>query len=161
MEPRTAGSKVGDFAQTLRAVEAARAAGKTVALANGCFDLLHVGHVRYLEGARGEAECLVVGVNGDASVRKLKGPGRPLSPAIERALLVAAFAVVDRVVIFEEDDVSGLLLALRPDVHCKGTDYTKDTVPERDVVASYGGRVAIVGDPKDHDTRVLIERLRR
>src|SRR4249919_1733980 len=100
-----------------------RAAGRTVALANGCFDLLHVGHVRYLEGAREQADVLVVGLNADASVRRLKGPGRPLMPAADRALLVAALRSVDHVVVFEEDDVRGLLLALRPDVHCKGTDY--------------------------------------
>ena len=132
-----------------------------MALANGCFDVLHVGHVRYLAGARAEADVLVVGVNGDASVRRLKGPGRPLLPEDDRA---AAWwprcASVDHVVVFPEDDVGALLLALRPDVHCKGTDYTPDTVPERDVVRSYGGRVAIVGDPKDHDTRRLIERVR-
>ncbi len=141
-------------------VEEARASGRTVALANGCFDLLHVGHVRYLAGARAEADVLVVGVNGDASVRRLKGEGRPLLQAADRALLVAALRSVDRVVVFEEDTVERLLLTLRPDVHCKGTDYTADTVPEREVVRSYGGRVAIVGDPKDHDTRKLIERLR-
>ena len=141
-------------------VEKARANGRTVALANGCFDLLHVGHVRYLAGARAEADVLVVGVNGDTSVRRLKGEGRPLLEAPDRALLVAALRSVDQVVVFEEDTVERLLLTLRPDVHCKGTDYTVDTVPEREVVRSYGGRVAIVGDPKDHDTRKLIERLR-
>ena len=104
---------------------------------------------------------LVVGVNGDESVRRLKGPGRPLVEAAQRALLVAAQRAVDHVIVFDADDVNGLLLALRPDVHCKGTDYTVDTVPERDTVRSYGGRVAIVGDAKDHDTRALIERLRR
>ena len=127
-------------------VEAARAGGRTIALANGCFDVLHVGHVRYLAGAKAEADVLVVGVNGDASVRRLKGAGRPVLPAEDRALLVAALRAVDHVVVFEEDDVERLLLALRPDVHCKGTDYTPETVPERDVVRSYGGRVAIVGD---------------
>ena len=131
-----------------------------MALANGCFDVLHVGHVRYLAGARAEADVLVVGVNGDASVRRLKGPGRPLMPEGDRAVMVAALESVDHVVVFTEDDVGALLLALRPDVHCKGTDYTPDTVPERDVVGSYGGRVAIVGDPKDHDTRRLIEKVR-
>jgi len=114
----------------------------------------------YLEGAKAEADVLVVGVNGDASVRRLKGEGRPVMPAPERALLVAALRAVDHVVVFEEDDVGRLLLALRPDVHCKGTDYTPETVPERDVVRSYGGRVAIVGDPKDHDTRELLARIR-
>ena len=143
-----------------RRVADARRAGRTVALANGCFDLLHVGHVRYLEGARKEADVLVVGVNGDASVERLKGRGRPVMPAEDRALLVAALRAVDHVVVFEEDDVSGLLLELRPDVHCKGTDYTPDTVPEREVVRSFGGRVAIVGDAKDHDTRALLHRIR-
>ena len=137
-----------------------RAAGRTVALANGCFDVLHVGHIRYLQGARREADVLVVGINGDASVRRLKGEGRPVQPAEERARLVAALRCVDHVVVFEEDDVVRLLRELRPDVHCKGTDYTPETVPERDVVREVGGRVAIVGDPKDHDTRVLLSRLR-
>ena len=144
----------------VRLVADDRRAGRTVAFANGCFDVLHVGHVRYLEGAKAEADVLVVGVNGDASVRRLKGPGRPVMAAADRALLVAAPRAVDHVVVFEEDDVTRLLLALRPDVHCKGTDYTAETVPEKDVVRSYGGRVAIVGDPKDHDTRKLLARIR-
>ncbi|MFN8096318.1 MAG: adenylyltransferase/cytidyltransferase family protein [Vicinamibacteria bacterium] len=138
----------------------ARREGRTVALANGCFDVLHVGHARYLEGAAAEADVLVVGINADASVRRLKGPGRPVLPQEDRARLVAALRVVDHVVVFEEDDVRALLVALRPDVHCKGTDYTAESVPERDTVRSYGGRVAIVGDPKDHDTRKLIARIR-
>jgi len=142
-------------------VERARREGRTVALANGCFDVLHVGHVRYLEGARAEADELVVGVNGDASVRRLKGPGRPLAGEQDRALLVAALRAVDHVVVFHEDDVGALLRALRPDVHCKGTDYAPDTVPEREVVRAYGGRVAIVGDAKDHDTSRLVAKLRR
>jgi rfaE bifunctional protein nucleotidyltransferase chain/domain len=158
---RTAASKVGSLAQVKAALEQPRAAGRRVALANGCFDLLHVGHVRYLAGARAEADLLVVGVNGDASVRRLKGEGRPLMPEGDRALLVAALRSVDHVVVFQEDDVARLLLELRPDVHCKGTDYTPESVPERDVVRSYGGRVAIVGDAKRHDTRALIERMRR
>jgi rfaE bifunctional protein nucleotidyltransferase chain/domain len=157
---RPARSKIGTLAEVKERVEAARSAGRTVALANGCFDVLHVGHVRYLAGARAEADVLVVGVNGDTSVRRLKGPGRPLLPEDDRALLVAALATVDHVLVFPEDDVGALLLALQPDVHCKGTDYAPDTVPERDVVRSYGGRVAIVGDAKDHDTRRLIERVR-
>jgi rfaE bifunctional protein nucleotidyltransferase chain/domain len=157
---RTAASKIGTLEEVRARVQEARAAGRAVALANGCFDLLHVGHVRYLEGAREQADLLVVGLNADASVRRLKGQGRPLMPAADRALLVAALRSVDHVVVFEEDDVRALLLALRPDVHCKGTDYTPDTVPERDVVRSYGGRVAIVGDPKDHDTTALLERIR-
>ena len=157
---RPARSKIGTLTQVKERVEAARREGRTVALANGCFDVLHAGHVRYLAGARAEADVLVVGVNGDASVRRLKGPGRPLLPEDDRALVVAALACVDHVLVFPEDDVGALLLALEPDVHCKGTDYAPDTVPERDVVRAYGGRVAIVGDPKDHDTRRLIEKVR-
>ena len=157
---RTAASKVRTRDEVRARVAQARAEGRTVALANGCFDLLHVGHVRYLQGARAEADVLVVGVNADASVRRLKGEGRPLMGESDRALLVAALRCVDHVVVFAEDDVGALLLDLRPDVHCKGTDYTPDTVPERDVVRSYGGRVAIVGDPKDHDTSRLLERVR-
>jgi len=157
---REAASKVGTLDRVRAQVEAARREGRTVALANGCFDVLHVGHVRYLEGARAEADVLVVGVNGDGSVRRLKGKDRPVMPAEDRALLVAAVRATDHVVVFEEDDVSHLLLTLRPDVHCKGTDYTEETVPERDVVRSFGGRVAIVGDPKDHDTRALLARIR-
>jgi rfaE bifunctional protein nucleotidyltransferase chain/domain len=158
---RKAADKIGTLEEVAGRVEEARRAGKSVALANGCFDVLHVGHVRYLEGARAEADVLVVGVNADASVRRLKGEGRPVQPAEDRALLVAGLRSVDQVVVFAEDDVGRLLLTLRPDVHCKGTDYTPGTVPERDVVRSYGGRVAIVGDPKDHDTRALLRRLRR
>ena len=157
---REAAGKVGSLATVGAEVAAARRAGRSVALANGCFDILHVGHIRYLEGAKAEADVLVVGVNGDASVRRLKGEGRPLMPAEERALLVAALRAVDHVVVFEEDDVSALLLSLRPDVHCKGTDYTPETVPERELVRSYGGRVAIVGDAKRHDTRALVARIR-
>ncbi|MET0554368.1 MAG: adenylyltransferase/cytidyltransferase family protein [Vicinamibacteria bacterium] len=152
---------MGTLEQVAERLAAPHAAPRVVAFANGCFDLLHVGHVRYLAGARACGDVLVVGVNGDASVRRLKGEGRPLLPAAERAQLVAALRSVDHVVVFDDDDVSRLLLALRPDVHCKGTDYTADTVPEREVVRSYGGRVAIVGDPKDHDTSRLIARLRR
>jgi rfaE bifunctional protein nucleotidyltransferase chain/domain len=132
-----------------------------VALANGCFDVLHVGHVRYLEGARREADLLVVGVNGDESVRRLKGPDRPVMPEDDRAELVAALRCVDLVLVFHEDDVGNLLLALRPDVHCKGTDYTAETVPERETVKAYGGRVAIVGDPKAHSTRDLLARIKQ
>jgi len=157
---RAARSKIGTLDEIRERLREARGAGRTVALANGCFDVLHVGHVRYLAAARAEADVLVVGVNADASVRRLKGPGRPLTPEADRAVMVAALESVDHVVVFPEDDVGALLLALRPDVHCKGTDYAPDTVPERDVVRSYGGRVAIVGDPKDHDTRRLIEKVR-
>jgi rfaE bifunctional protein nucleotidyltransferase chain/domain len=133
-----------------------RGAGRRVAFANGVFDLLHVGHVRYLEAARREADWLVVAVNDDESVRRLKGPGRPVLSAADRAELVAALRAVDAVTIFAEDTVTPLLELLRPDVHCKGTDYTVDTVPERETVRAYGGRTAIVGDPKDHSTRDLL-----
>jgi rfaE bifunctional protein nucleotidyltransferase chain/domain len=138
----------------------ARRGGRTVALANGVFDLLHVGHVRYLEAAAAEADVLVVAVNADASVRALKGPGRPILPADDRAELVAALRAVGAVTIFAEPTVTPLLELLRPDVHCKGTDYTVDSVPERATVAAYGGRTAIVGDPKDHSTRDLLRTLR-
>jgi len=138
-----------------------RAAGRTIAFANGCFDLLHVGHVRYLESASREADILVVAVNEDESVRRLKGEGRPILPAADRAELVAALRCVDYVVIFPEPTVGPLLTSLRPDVHCKGTDYTVDSVPERDIVLAYGGRTAIVGDPKDHSTRELLSRIAR
>ena len=157
---RTAREKIATLAEAQARVVEARRAGRTIALANGCFDVLHVGHVRYLRGAREQADVLVVGVNADASVQKLKGPGRPVLGEQDRALLVAAVRAVDHVVVFAEDDVTRLLIALRPDVHCKGTDYTPETVPEREVVRSYGGRVAIVGDPKDHDTRSLLRRIR-
>ena len=138
-----------------------RAVGRTIAFANGCFDLLHVGHVRYLESASREADILVVAVNEDESVRRLKGEGRPILPAADRAELVAALRCVDYVVIFPEPTVGPLLTSLQPDVHCKGTDYTVDSVPERDIVLGYGGRTAIVGDPKDHSTRELLSRIAR
>lgn len=143
-----------------RAVETERAAGRTIAFANGVFDLLHVGHVRYLEGAAATADVLIVAVNGDDSVRQLKGEGRPVAPESERAELIAALRCVDYVIIFHDLRVEALLRALKPDVHCKGTDYTPETVPEAHVVASYGGRVAIVGDPKDHSTTDALARLR-
>lgn len=157
---RLSQEKLGSLSEIQERLLRARARGKTVALANGCFDILHVGHVRYLVGAKAEADFLVVGVNSDASVRRLKGEGRPLVPAEDRAWLVAGIRSVDHVVIFEEPDVKDLLLFLRPEVHCKGTDYTTETVPEREIVRSYGGRVAIVGDPKDHDTRLLLARIK-
>ena len=136
-----------------------KAGGSRIVLANGCFDVLHVGHVRYLEGARALGDLLVVGINSDEQVAALKGEGRPIMAERERAEIVAALAVVDLVTVFDEPTVETLLLALRPDVHAKGSDYTEDTVPERDVVRSYGGRVAIVGDPKDHSTSDLIATL--
>ena len=140
-------------------VAADRAAGRTIAFANGVFDMLHVGHVRYLQGAADEADVLVVAINDDASVRALKGEGRPVLDADSRAELVAALRCVDYAVIFPELTVGALLEALRPDVHCKGTDYTVDSVPEREIVKAYGGRTAIVGDPKDHSTRDLLTRV--
>jgi len=136
-----------------------RSEGRRISFANGCFDILHVGHVRYLDEAKKCGDVLVVGVNGDSSVRVLKGPGRPILPATARAELVAALGSVDYVVIFEETTARKVLLELRPDVHCKGTDYTVDTVPEREVVKSYGGTVRIVGDAKDHSTRELLARM--
>lgn len=137
-----------------------RRQGDRIVLANGCFDLLHVGHVRYLQGAKQEGDVLVVGVNSDASVTQLKGEGRPLLPASDRAALVAALDAVDYVVVFDTTTVAPLIEALRPHVHAKGTDYTVDTVPERDAVRAVGGRVAIVGDPKRHSTRDLIRSIR-
>lgn len=146
--------------ELVAAVATDRAEGRSIAFANGVFDLLHVGHVRYLEAAAREADRLVVAVNSDASVRELKGPGQPIMPDAARAELVAALRATDYVVIFGDRTVERLLLLLKPDVHCKGTDYTVDTVPEREVVGSYGGRVAVVGDPKNHSTRDLLARLR-
>jgi rfaE bifunctional protein nucleotidyltransferase chain/domain len=145
--------------ELIERVAADRKAGRTVAFANGCFDLLHVGHIRYLQAAAAEADRLIVAINDDESVRRLKGDGRPVLAAADRAELVAALRGVDYVVIFPEPTVGPLLQTLKPDVHCKGTDYTPDTVPERDIVKGYGGRVAIVGDPKDHSTRDLLARI--
>lgn len=138
-----------------------KAAGRRVAFANGHFDLLHVGHLRYLQAARAEGDALVVALNGDPSVERLKGPGRPVVPAAERAELLAALNPVDFVVIFDEDSPAGLLARLQPDVHCKGTDYgTPERVPEHEVVRAYGGRTALVGDPKDHATSDIIAKVR-
>jgi rfaE bifunctional protein nucleotidyltransferase chain/domain len=138
-----------------------RKLGQRIVFANGCFDALHVGHVRYLEGARREGDVLVVGVNADSSVCALKGPGRPILDERARALLVASLRAVDYVVLFTEPSVESLLDNLRPDVHAKGTDYTADTVPERATAARLGIKVAIVGDPKDHSTRDLLETVRK
>ncbi len=146
--------------EAARFVEHAKRAKKRVVLANGHFDLLHVGHVRYLEGARAVGDVLVVGVNGDEVTRKLKGPGRPILSVVERAEVVSALECVDIVVVFDEVNVAALLERLRPDVHCKGTDYTEDTVPERDMMRALGGETRIVGDPKDHSTRDLIATVR-
>jgi rfaE bifunctional protein nucleotidyltransferase chain/domain len=152
--------RVVSESELVEIVRQERAAGRTIAFANGCFDVLHVGHVRYLRGVAAEADRLIVAINDDSSVAALKGPGRPIFPAADRAEMVAAFEDVDYVVTFPDSDVNRLLGLLRPDVHCKGTDYTADTVPERDTVRAYGGRVAIVGDPKDHSTRDLLARIR-
>lgn len=138
---------------------AATAAGKTVALANGVFDLFHVGHLRYLQGARAEADVLVVAVNSDRSTRENKGPGRPVVPEVERAEIVAGLACVDHVVVFDSRDVIPVIRALRPDVQVKGTDYTPDSIPEASEVRAYGGRVAVAGDPKEHSTTELLGRL--
>ena len=142
------------------ALASERAAGRTIAFANGCFDVLHVGHIRYLQGAAGEADVLVVGVNSDESVAALKGAGRPVMSESERAEIIAAIRGVAYVTIFRERSPARLIGDLKPDVHCKGTDYTPDSVPEAQVVRSYGGRVAIVGDPKDHSTTALLEKMR-
>jgi rfaE bifunctional protein nucleotidyltransferase chain/domain len=152
-------STVLDREELVTRVAAAKKAGARIVLANGCFDVLHVGHVRYLAGARELGDVLVVGINSDSQVALQKGNGRPVLPAAERAEIVAALESVTYVTIFAEPTVEQLLLALKPDVHAKGTDYTTETVPERDVVRSYGGRVAIVGDPKDHSTSAIIARL--
>jgi rfaE bifunctional protein nucleotidyltransferase chain/domain len=146
-------------AELVERVRIERAHGRRFAFANGAFDLLHVGHVRYLEAARREADRLIVAINDDESVRRSKGLDRPVMSAADRAEIVAALAAVDYVVIFPEPTVTPLLDLLRPEVHCKGTDYTEATVPERDTVRAYGGRIAIVGDPKDHSTSALVKRL--
>jgi rfaE bifunctional protein nucleotidyltransferase chain/domain len=145
----------------VEAVSRERANGRTIAFANGCFDLLHVGHVRYLSGAAAEADRLIVAVNDDRSVAALKGAGRPILAAADRAQLVCALRGVDYVVLFGDLTVDRLLTLLEPQVHCKGTDYTVDTVPERVAVLAYGGRIAIVGDPKTHATRELLTRIAR
>ena len=152
-------SRILSREEMLTRVAEARSSGAQIVLANGCFDVLHVGHVRYLEGARELGDVLVVGINSDEQVARLKGPGRPILPAIERAEVVASLEPVTYVTIFDEPTVEQLLLALKPDVHAKGTDYTEETVPERAVVRSYGGRVAIVGDPKDHSTSAILARI--
>jgi len=143
----------------IEAVAKERARGAKIIFANGCFDVLHVGHVRYLAGAKALGDVLVVGVNSDEQVAIQKGTGRPILPAVERAEIIASLETVSYVTIFDEPTVEALLLVLKPDVHAKGTDYTVDTVPEREVVKSYGGQVAIVGDPKDHSTSEILTRL--
>jgi rfaE bifunctional protein nucleotidyltransferase chain/domain len=156
--PESGANKIYDRASLLRRVEEWRRAGETVILTNGCFDVLHVGHVRYLRGAKALGGRVVVAINSDAGVRALKGEGRPRMPAAERAELVAALEPVDAVVVFDEPDVRALVREIRPDVHAKGTDYTAESVPEREVVVECGGRVEIVGDPKDHSTSELLRR---
>jgi rfaE bifunctional protein nucleotidyltransferase chain/domain len=153
---------VGDVlsrAALVERVRSDRARGLSIAFANGAFDLLHVGHIRYLDGARLQADRLIVAVNDDESVRRVKGPDRPVMPAADRAEVVAALRAADYVVIFPEPTVAPLLELLKPDVHCKGTDYTVETVPERETVRAYGGRIAIVGDPKDHSTTAMLRKL--
>ena len=145
--------QAGEFGSRLRR------AGKRFVFANGCFDLLHAGHIRYLADAKGQGDILVVGVNGDESVRKLKGKGRPILPQSDRAELVGALASVDHIIIFDDLTAAGLLDELRPHVHCKGTDYSTETVPERETVLAYGGEVRIVGDPKEHSTRSVIREI--
>lgn len=145
--------------QLVERVIAEREAGRQIILANGCFDLFHVGHIRYLEGAKRLDGFLVVGINSDRQVRRLKGNDRPFMPENERAEILSNLRTVDAVTIFDEPTVEQLILAIRPDFHAKGTDYTIDTVPEREIVASVGGKVAIVGDPKDHSSSEMIERL--
>lgn len=140
-----------------RRVEQWRRAGERIVLCNGAFDLLHVGHVRYLQGAKELGGKVLVAINSDASVRSLKGPGRPVMPELERAEIVAALECVDAVVIFAEPDVRAIIREIRPDIQAKGTDYTRDSVPERDAVAEHGGRVEIVGDPKDHSTTSILQ----
>ena len=156
-----AASRVVDRNRLIARVAIARKNGARVVFANGCFDLLHVGHVRYLEAARALGDLLVVGVNADEQVRRLKGEGRPVVPERERAEVVASLRAVDLVTIFPEPTVEQLLLAVRPDIHAKGTDYTEESVPERDIVRAYGGRVCIVGDPKDHSSTDIIKAVNR
>jgi D-glycero-beta-D-manno-heptose 1-phosphate adenylyltransferase len=148
-----------DREELIARIQEARQNGAKIVFANGCFDVLHVGHIRYLYGAKAHGDVLVVGINSDRQVASLKGPGRPIMADTERAEMVASIAAVDFVTIFDEPTVENLLLALRPDIHAKGTDYTEETVPERDVVLSYGGRVAIVGDPKNHSTSEILDNI--
>lgn len=154
-----AAARILDRNRLIARVAIARKHGARIVLANGCFDFLHVGHVRYLEGARALGDVLVVAINADAQVRQLKGAGRPLVPERERAEVVAALRPVDFVTIFAEPTVEQMLRAIRPDIHAKGTDYTEETVPERDVVRSYGGRVCIVGDPKEHSSTEMVRKV--
>jgi len=154
-------NRILDRAQLIERVATARIKGARIVFANGCFDVLHVGHIRYLEAAKALGDLLIVGINSDQQARRLKGNGRPVMSQDQRAEIVAAFEAVDFVTIFEEPTVEQLLLALKPDIHAKGTDYTEDSVPERDVVRSFGGRVAIVGDPKNHSSSEMIDKVSR
>lgn len=147
-----------EHGELIREVERARSDGAKIILANGCFDLLHVGHIRYLTGAKALGGILVVAINSDRQAAALKGEGRPFMPDNERAEIIAALRCVDLVTIFDEPTVEELIRAIKPDVHAKGTDYTTETVPERDVVRECGGTVAIVGDPKDHSSTELIKK---
>ena len=149
--------KIKSLAEIKESIAALRAAGRKIVFANGCFDLLHVGHIRYLQKARALGDILILGINGDASVSALKGKGRPLQPEAERAEILAALECVDYVLLFDALTVDNILRELQPDIHAKGTDYTEESIPERNTVLSYGGRVAIAGDPKDHATRDLIK----
>jgi rfaE bifunctional protein nucleotidyltransferase chain/domain len=158
---RASGSKIVTRDRLRELLAEHRQRGQQIVLANGCFDTLHVGHIRYLEGARREGDVLVVAVNADSSVGSLKGPGRPILSETPRASLVAALRAVDYVILFSEPNVETLLQDLRPDVHAKGTDYTTDSVPERATSARLGIRVAIVGDPKDHSTREFLDSVRK
>ena len=156
-----AATRVIERNRLIARVAIARRNGARIVFANGCFDLLHVGHVRYLEAARALGDLLVVGVNSDVQVRRLKGEGRPHVPERERAEVVASLRAVDLVTVFTEPTVEQLLLAIRPDIHAKGTDYTEESVPERDIVRAYGGRVCIVGDPKDHSSTEMVKQVTR
>lgn len=152
-------SKVKALPEISTLVSEHQKTGKTVVFANGCFDLLHVGHIRYLEAARALGDILVLGLNGDKSVRQLKGPGRPLMNQEERAEILAALECVDYLVLFDEPTAKEVLETLKPNIHAKGTDYTRESVPERETVLSYGGLIAIVGDPKDHSTKDFLKQI--
>jgi rfaE bifunctional protein nucleotidyltransferase chain/domain len=149
--------KIKPLQELKKIVEEHRFSGRKIVFANGCFDLVHAGHIRYLESAKALGDILIVGINGDSCVAALKGAGRPLQPEAERAEILASMACVDYVLLFDAPTVDGILKELEPDVHAKGTDYTEESVPERETVLAYGGQVAIAGDPKDHSTRDLIQ----
>ncbi len=159
-ETLDAASRILERDAVIAETRSAKQAGQTIVLANGCFDVLHAGHIRYLQGARVLGDVLIVAINADDQVKVLKGIGRPILTELDRAELVASIDAVDFVTIFDEPTVEQLLLAIKPHVHAKGTDYTQETVPERDVVRSYGGRVAIVGDPKNHSTSEMLKRFK-